>query len=145
MASDLSQFATKKKASDGAKMTVINPQTDKPLIDPETDQPVTITLIGADSDEYKRILHAQQNKVLKQASRTGKLAKTAESIESDALELLVKSTKGWEGISIETAEDGKAIPLPFNEANARRLYETVPFLRDQASDFINDRNNFLGN
>lgn len=94
--------------------------------------PVTITVLGADSDVYTKASNALTNRALR---NRGKAMITAESALTDQINLLAKVTVGWDGIGL--GEDETA----FSEENAKRLYR-VAFVREQVQDFVNDRGNF---
>lgn len=96
--------------------------------------PVTITLLGADSDVAVRHSNGVMNRRLAQGPRA-KL--TAEALEADAVALLVKCTAGWDGVGID--EDETA----FTPEAAARLYHRFPAVREQVDVFIADRSNFL--
>ena len=136
---DLAKFDTRKTASEGVAMVVRHPQTDEPLVDEKSGRPVTITLLGEDSDVYKQVSHRSSDERLKKRVKKGRIEIRTAEIERDALEVLVACTKDWDGIVL----DGQG--LEFTPDNARKLYTRIPFVRDQAAEFINDRANFLGN
>lgn len=140
---DLSKFSTVDSAAKGAAMEVLDPVTGNALRE-EDGSAVTITLLGADSPELRASERARLNKRLgkniKQLSRT---SLSAEQLEEEALETLITATKGWKGISME--QDGEVKELKCTPENARMLYTRLPWLREQADEFINDRANFLGN
>lgn len=94
--------------------------------------PVTLTLLGADSDVYVKASNALTNRALRNRGRQNI---TAESALTDQISLLAKATTGWSGIGI-----GEEITA-FSEDNAKRLYR-VAFIREQAQEFISDRGNF---
>ena len=96
------------------------------------DEPVTITLLGADSDTYVRASQALTDRALR---NRGKQNVTAASLLADQINLLAKVTVGWSGLE----KDGET--YPFNEDNARALYR-LPYIREQAEAFIADRGNF---
>lgn len=135
---DLSQFDSTKKSSAGVAMTLRSPIDGKDLIDEGTKQPLTITLIGQDSAEFRAMQHRLSSKRLNAAVKK-KLRLDADELDADTLSMLAKSTKAWQGIVVE----GKA--LDCNESTARSLYERMPWIREQVEEFISDRSNFLGN
>jgi hypothetical protein len=61
-----------------------------------------------------------------------------EQIERDALELLAACTVAWSGVVV----DGK-VPACSPEA-AAEVYRRLPWLREQADEFANARENFMG-
>lgn len=131
---DLATFNTA-GAESGSVMTVRNPITDAVLESPDG-QPITITLAGSDSERFRKVQRANQNRRLKmQATRRGTL--TSEEIEAEAIETLAACTIAWRGVVIE----GEA--LECSAANARKAYKLLPWLREQVDAFVGDRSNFL--
>jgi hypothetical protein len=144
---DLAQFNAAKAAPKGKPMKVIHPGTGELFYDEvddgkgkKTKRFVTITLLSQDSDEFKRVQKRVTNKKLDKATKRGKMPKvTAEQLEEDQLDMLVACTVGWENVML----NGQV--LEFSKENARLLYESVPAIREQADNFIGDRESFLGN
>lgn len=133
---DLSKFKT--DAPEGAEMIVLEPGRNVPLGHDEGQPPAKIRLLGVDSDAYQKATRANLNKRLAAArgNRTaGRIS--AEEMEAEQLEVLVACTIAWENI-----EDGPE-HLDCTPANARRVYAKFPWLREQATQFVEDRTNFL--
>jgi hypothetical protein len=74
---------------------------------------------------------------LKAGGRRGGAVLTAEDLDSDSLETLAACTLGWSGFVLN-GQEPECTP-----ENARRLYEQMPWLREQAQEFISERSNFL--
>lgn len=129
---NLAQFDTVESANEGAKMEVRDTKGAPILKKDKT--PVTITLLGADSDVARAARNVATNRYLK-AGR--KAVVTAESADADALTFLVKCTVGWDGVGVDEEETA------FSPEAARKLYMTFPFVREQVDIFIADRENFL--
>ena len=136
---DLAQFDSIKACEEGAVMEIMHPTSGEILRDEETGEPWTITFIGIDSKELKAIQHTLQNKRLKALSRRGQVEVTAEQIDSDELEMVIKATRSWNHLQL----DGNKIDC--NDLTKRNIYSRFPWLLEQASFFINGRKNFLGN
>lgn len=128
---DITAFDSTGPANEGAKMEVRLPNG-APALKPDG-EPVTITLLGKDSDTYQRASNALTNRALR---ARGQQPVTAESALTDHINILAKVTTGWDGLT----EDGA--PLPFSEDNAKKLYRIAPALREQVTEFVNDRGNF---
>lgn len=128
---DLSQLDTRAGAEEGAELVLLHPQTREP-----TD--IVIRLRGEDSEAYQTQVREFQRKKLDQARRTRRVTATPEEIEAEALELLVVATIGWND---SLTRDGQ--PYPYTPANARRLYEQFPWIREQVDEFVRERANFL--
>lgn len=139
MQPDLSNLDVRKTAGTAAVCVLNHPVTEEPLTN-EDNTVWSLSLISSDSDEYRKLQRRLVDKRMKEAMRLGGRPKaSAAQSDSDALDLLVTCTKGWEGI----IEQGKAVE--FSSGAARDLYERFPWIREQASSFFNDRTNFLGN
>lgn len=117
-------------ANEGAVLELRDP-TGAPMLN--GDEPVTITLLGTDSDVYTKASFALTNRALR---NRGKQNVTAESLLADDINVLAKVTLGWSGI------DKDGAPFPFTEDNAKVLYR-VAFIREQVQAFIVDRANFV--
>lgn len=126
---DLAQLDTTAAANEGADIELLHPTTGAPL-------GVLITVCGTDSDAYRQALRERQNKRLRNAKRGGATL-TAEEIEAEALDLLVRCTSGWTGVEL----DGK--PVAFTREAARDLYRRFRWIREQVDTAIEDRANFL--
>ena len=99
---------------------------------------MTVTVHGPYSSKYKAISHAQQNRRLQKAQRTGgKLNLTAQEIESSALDLLVKCVTAW-SITL----DGSCPEC--SEAKVKEVFANFPWMRDQVEAATNDTQAFLG-
>jgi len=136
---DLSQFNTQEKSEKGAKLHLAGPDGTL-LYDEESKEPVTITLMGADSNLFTSARHQMLTKRLKkQLGRRNQLHLTAEEMDNETLDILVKCTLSWEHIVVSAARP------PCTAENVRNLYRTYPWIREQVDEFIGDRSNFLGN
>jgi hypothetical protein len=131
---DLSSLPTH-KIEEGVAFDLLHPGTNKPV-------GVTITLLGADSSEVQELQHKLANKRINDVAKAGGKLKglvTSEELEAEKVEILVKATKGWDGLTDNGAT------YPFNPENARRLYTQHKWIREQVEAFISDRSNYLGN
>lgn len=140
---DLEAVDTKTLSEKGVVMEVLAVSTGKPMLN-RHGKPVTLTLLGPDSDifrtETRAALRDRLNRVpeldkLDAATRT---MREAEATEEAAKRILVKLTVGWSGILDEKGED-----VPFSPEAAAALYEQFPVVREQADSFVNDRARFL--
>lgn len=120
------------KAETGAVLQVKNPATEEPL------EGVTLTLLGTDSAKYRAIQRRKTQSALDRMSKGRRsLRLKAEETEAEALADLVELTVAWTGIT----EAG--VPVPFGKEAVERYYAELPWLREQAQEFVNDRANFL--
>lgn len=133
---DLSKIDLASAAEQGATMQLKHPVNGQLLFDGEGDhkKAITITLAGRDSERFQRAYRSIQNRRL---GRRNKEKQTVEQFENETIELLARATLGWQHITLEGA------PLEFSEQNARRLYERLPWVREQIDEFIEDRQNFF--
>ena len=134
---DLTKFDTITQADQGAVVHLRHPGTDTPLYDEETNEPVSITVLGADSKKYTRLLRDLTTKRLNR--KLGKRTKvTAEEIESDNLELAIEATVSWEHIVLDGEKLQCTLP------NTRKLYTRLPWIREQVDEVVNERANYMG-
>lgn len=124
-----------------------NSDGESPLIlSPATGAPVTLTLLGADSPQARRIDYrtraAFQTRVLTRATSGKKSAGiTADDIadqETQEIELLAALTIDWSGVI-----DADGAPCPCTLDNARDLYTGDADIREQALLFVGDRTRFF--
>jgi hypothetical protein len=124
------------KIKETTEVELLHPATGEVLLN-DDGSPMTITVHGPYSSTYKAINHAQQNKRLMKAQRTGgKMNLTAEEIESSALDLLVKCTEAW-NLTLDTE------PEEFSQDKARQVYLDHPWVREQVDAVFGDTRAFL--
>lgn len=133
---DFSKLDTAEIANEGAVMHVHGPDG-RPVYQEDaegkpTEEPVTISLLGDDSDVLVKFDRASVN-----ANLRGGQTITAEIAEAKSVNRLARATVGWSGVDL----DGES--LPFTEENAKKLYKRFRWLRQQAIQFISDRANFM--
>jgi hypothetical protein len=123
---ELSLLETVDNHETGAECQILSP-VDGKLTD------VFIKLKGIDSKEWRSQKKKQTSKLLA-ARASGKL----DELDFDSLDIeaLVECTIGWRGIS----EKGKE--YKYSKGNARKLYESSPFIVQQLLDFVGKRQNF---
>lgn len=124
------------KTKETTEVNLYNPVTSEVLTN-EDGSEMTITVHGPYSKKYKAISHAQQNRRLQKAQRTGgKLNLSAEEIEAAALDLMVKCVEDW-NITLG-GEQPKC-----TEAAVRDLFTTLPWVREQVDAALGDAQAFL--
>lgn len=131
MSIDLSQFET---GTEGEWLEVLHPVNGQIIRDDEGD-PMRIKLVGKDSKEYRKAQRAITERRLKSRSKANRF--DADSLEQEAIDLLVACTLEWEGF----AEDGKE--LEFKPVNVRKVYSAHPWIKEQVDEFVDDRGNFM--
>ena len=127
---DLSKLDTSGAAETGAVLEVLHPTENTPL-------GIKITLAGADSDVYRKMVNKSVNKRLQRIKPGQTIPFTAEEQEESGLNLLAVCTLSWEGVVVE----GEA--LPCTKENAKMVYQRFPWIKEQVDQFIGDRANFL--
>jgi len=124
------------KIKETTDVELVHPSTGETLTN-EDGSSMTITVHGPYSSTYKTVSHAQQNKRLMKAQRTGgKMNLTAEEIESASLDLLVKCTEGWNLTLDKKPED-------FSQDKVRQVYQDYPWVREQVDAVFGDTRAFL--
>jgi hypothetical protein len=131
---DLNQYDLNAPADEGSDMVLLNPATFTPFLQEDNETPVTIRLAGIDSDRYRKATNANANARIK----SGKyIAPSAEQLQAEGIELLVKCTLAWDGIKW----NGET--LACTPANVRKIYTQFGWIRDQVDSWMADRRNFL--
>jgi hypothetical protein len=123
-----------------AKMEIRHPTTDQVLLDAKTGEPAYLLLLSQDSAVAKKVDTENLNRRLLSRAKYG-----AEQMEEESLAKMVKLTKGWhlvdlEGNALMAAEDKM---IECNAANALMAYRELPWLLEQAAEFIRSRSNFV--
>ena len=130
MALDITSFMEQQLET--AVVEICNPNSGEPL-------GVKITLASPDSGKYRTASLAIQNRQLQYSMKNRGRSISAERLEENALELLIEATLDWEGL----VEDGRE--LACTPENVRRVYQNMPFIREQVDEFLGDRRNFFRN
>ena len=100
---------------------------------------VKITVVGMDSEVYRKTSHHQRSRRLKSIRPNGKSSGiNMEELEADGIELLAACTTGWKNMSYRGSE------LPFSKENAVMVYKEQAWVREQVDEAIGDRANFSG-
>jgi hypothetical protein len=127
---DLTNLDTVDAAEKGAVMEVLHPTDNVPI-------GMTITLVGVDSDVYRKTVNKSIDKRLQRMRPGQSFPFSAEEQEENGLNLLASCTLAWEGVVVDGEE------LPCTKENAKALYRRFPWLKEQVDMFIGDRSNFL--
>lgn len=144
--------------NEGAVMTVLDPVQGLPT-------PWRIKLLGIDSDAYRQVERAQQERrIMEMQSSSDKTRRLRgmnaaivpvdlDGLEEDRIDRLVSCTVGWwyegwesiEGMEANTLPLSDSEMLAFSQENARKLYSNKAFtwLADQADLFVGSRSNFF--
>lgn len=127
---DLAALDTSRGAEEGYTLTLVHPKTGEAT-------PVTITVLGADSETFRDKQREILRRRAERMNRTRKLTVAPEEAEADSLELLVAVISGWSGMTLDGAE------LPFSGENARMVLRRFGWIREQVDQAVSDRANFL--
>ena len=132
---DLSSLDIAKVSDEGAKCVLVHPVTQQILRDADGNE-VSITLAGTDSEAYRK---AQRKLINKRLAAKGKGTITAEQVDADDLQILGDCTLSWEGLLVD------GVQLVCSASAAIKLYSDprFPWIREQATAFMNDRANYL--
>lgn len=106
------------------------------LVGGDEDKPVTISLYGTASKQYRNALTGLQSRQLRR--QTKKERGTPEQIREEQLNLLVACSAGSENLSYQ----GEAVN---DEIAFRKLYSdpTLSWIKDQVDEALGDQSNFL--
>lgn len=129
---DLSQVAAVQPA-DGAAPMEVRDVNGSPILKADG-SPITITLLGKDSDAWIRHENAMGDRRLNQ--RGGAKLKM-EGLKAENVAGYAKCTVSWDGIGLGEDES------PCTYENALKLYTKYPAIRDQVDEFMGERANFL--
>ena len=131
---DISNFIP---TTDTTLVELKNP-TNGDVMTNEDGSPMTITMYLPHSKKYKEVRHAQTNRRIQASQKKGVKSITAEEIEAETLDLLVKTTAGW-----EITYKGKK--PKFSEEIAREIYEVAPFIAEQLFEGVAEAEVFTKN
>lgn len=126
---DLANLDVKKAANEGSVLELLHPVTSEVVRD-EKDKPFSLTLIGSDSDAFKRSMRRNVEKRMNNKSKKVDL----DSSEMDGINILASCTTDCYLILNGKKVDAKDIA---------EVYKDFPWVREQAEAFINDRANFI--
>lgn len=135
----LSEIDTKPGAQSGTAVALL--KLDGTPLTNAKQEPVTLTLLGADSDTYRRLSRELGRKRIVRMQKNRGGAATDEELdlqEKEDIQLLASATLAWSGIL-----DSKKADIPFNRENAIDLYTKFPVAREQAERAIIDRTRFI--
>jgi hypothetical protein len=118
-----------------ARLILRHPSTRQPIRDKDGKE-AYIELLSSDSVAARDHELETQNQRLKSG-----VPRTAEQIEADTIELLVRLTKDWYLVHY----DGTPVDVKFTEADARELYSvrSTAWIARQVRDFLDNQGNFF--
>ena len=126
-------LSTLEPTPDSVPVPLRHPTTSERLLS-DTGAPITISIVGMDSEQFR----TRHRAIINRRLSAGKKAKvTAEEIEAESIDTIAACITGWQHVEL----DGKV--LEFSKANAKALLTRLPWLREQLDEAIADRANFL--
>jgi hypothetical protein len=136
----LSELNTKAAADHGVEVEILHPKTNASL-----NPPVFITILGTDSETYRRHQRKVQNRRLENLGNRRRKVKTAEEIETEEIETLAVCTVAWRTGDDHRLELEPGQMFDCTLENVKKLYTDPGFtwLRDQVDLEMGDRANFL--
>ncbi len=123
---DIAALDTSTLAEKGAALNLRHPGTYEEL-------GVKIWLQGADANSYRSVVRRQIDEQIAQS----KADLTAAELEDRHIERLVAVTKEWENVTYHGAA------LELSPGNAEQLYREQIWIREQVTQFVEDRSHFL--
>lgn len=126
----LGSFNTKISANNGVDIDIPNPVTGEPT-------GFVITILGKDSDRYRKTEAEQRERAIRAANTTGTFRMSPEAIEANATELIVACVKGWTGLVDEEEKE-----IPFTVDTLKNLLKESPYVREVLDRNIADRSLF---
>lgn len=132
----LSAVDTVSRSNEGVDMPILTPGSGMVVLDPEN-VPMSLRLVGQDSEIYRRLTRAAIMERATKSSTTGISDTTVDEIQARSIDILVACTIGW------NMWDTDGNRVPFSADGVRALYEGYPSIKDQADAFIVTRANFL--
>jgi hypothetical protein len=137
MSFDITKLDTRTRSQVGVPMTITRPSPPyAPFLD-DAGNPVTITLLGRNSDVFRRISREAQQRAADMAAR--QIPRTTEESKAERFETLVAMTVSW---SFDTFAGE---PFPCTPENIRKLWadDRWEWLADAAFSWIISEGNFL--
>jgi len=127
-------------ANAGRPLTLLHPAERTPLLN--GNKPITITLLGRDSDTFIKAERIIRNKRMEMAKDGVKFSAAQEDLQG--WETMARCTTGWDGIP-KGWVDGTAEtePAEFSFANGVKLYTRMRWVFEQVDKFVGTRENFL--
>lgn len=122
-------------AADTAVVSLYDPRNGQTLRNDDGSD-MTITVYGAESPAHKAVVREQQDRRMARMSKTGKAVITAAEIETNALEVVVRSVKDW-NITL-----GGEKPKATREA-VEKVLTSYSWIRAQVEEGIFNSANFF--
>lgn len=134
----LQMFDTESASNKGAVLTLLNPATKEPAL--FKSKPITIRLLGPDSDLYTKHIQAKSKEARRNAAKGKKESELDfEKLKREASELYASMVISWDNMP---AEDGKST-LDFSKDAAMKIFMSYKDIRIQVGNFIGEQENFI--
>lgn len=144
---DIGKFDTVAGSQEGFEVELFRPDTLAGL-------GIFITVLGRDSEEFKRVQSDYNRARVSRVQRAGGRmpAIDPKEIENEQIDMLAACTKSWRTVDLKSSADPKpAEPivllngekLECSAKNAARLYRGYPWAREQIDEAVTNRANFL--
>lgn len=135
---DLNVFDTVTQANSGAELHLLVPGSKVPAYaDDKETKPLTINLLGSDSDLYSKEIQKKARELRRKKSNSNDL--DLDKNIREACELYARLTVGFKNIPSD--EKGKYLECTYD--TAFNLYMKYKDIRVQVGDFISDQANFI--
>ena len=121
---------------DTTEITLYSPKTRGTLYNADG-TPMTVTVYGPYSGEYRKVQHDLSNRRLQRAQRGGGMSITAEEASEAAEELLARVIADW---NLTVDKD----PEPFTPEAVRAVLKEFPWVKEQIDTALGDTGAFLG-
>jgi hypothetical protein len=96
---------------------------------------MSITVYAPHTKEYKAVMHEHTNKRIAKASKRKATNFSAEELEADTIDLLVRTTTAW-----DITYDGKKPKL--TPALCKEVYTNLFWIKDQIEEAVADSVDF---
>lgn len=134
---DLGKLNVAASSDEGAEMKLKHP-VDGSTLKGEDGKPYFIKLAGKYSQVYKKAERAVMDRRISQSAGRRKAKIQAAQIEEEEAESLARCVISW-----NVMVDGKIPTCNFDEAFAFFMDPRFAFVREQASEFVDDASNFM--
>jgi hypothetical protein len=122
--------------SDTLEIILYHPTTLDPLMNEDGETEMSVVVYAPHSKEYKEKFNEKANKRLQVMQRSKKNQVTVEDLEKDAVDLVARIIKNW-----DITYDGEQPDL--SVAKAKEVFETLPWLRIQIEEAIEENRGFI--
>lgn len=122
--------------SDTLEILLYHPTTLEALFNEDGETEMSIEVYAPHSAKYKEIFNEKANKRLQVMQRSKKNQVTVEDLEKDAVDLLARIIKQW-----DITYDGEKPSL--SVIKAKEVFETLPWLRLQVEEAIEESRGFI--